>query len=223
MSFSGEYRRPFRDLWSAWKIASIFARTDILVPQKIQYYKNGAVVLDAAALREILKLASNEFTNWTEFLCATKRIVAHPAIEENSVTEFHRMTFEKLKQDLREEAQTARKVKGPRPEWICGPETAWLLEKDGPAETRHKGGNNVCWASRCTSKSEDYETWIIVWPVENMAQEHKRNSGFAQESPRRGWTSRNRVATNYRAKGDKMKDDEATLGDNRWHFPRFWC
>ncbi|VDO22662.1 unnamed protein product [Heligmosomoides polygyrus] len=132
ISFPGAYgRRPFRDLWSAWKTASIFVRTDISVPQKIQYVKEGVVVLDAAALCEILRLAYNTCTDWTEFLCATRRIAAHPAIEENSITEFYRVAFEKLKQDLKEESQAARKVKQ-GPIGFAGPETAWLLEKDGP-------------------------------------------------------------------------------------------
>ncbi|VDL72315.1 unnamed protein product [Nippostrongylus brasiliensis] len=172
ISFPGAYgRQSFGDLWNAWKIASIFIRTDVSVAQKIQYHKNGVVVLDAGALCSVLRLAYDTCTDWTEFLCTTKRIVTHPAIEENCVIDFYRVALEKLKQELKEESRAARQMKQ-GPVGFAGPETALLLERDGP-----RGGlitkvvTTYSGLKETLGNWKTFATWIIVWPMESRGQE----------------------------------------------------
>uniref|UniRef100_A0A7I5E7W1 Integrase catalytic domain-containing protein n=1 Tax=Haemonchus contortus TaxID=6289 RepID=A0A7I5E7W1_HAECO len=133
--FPGAYRKkPFGDMWSAWKAASIFIRKELTVPQKIAFFKQGVFSLDEEALRRILKLAYSLCTDWTEFICTTSSVAKHEVIEGNCIIDFYRGAFERLKMDLADESGATRKLRD-GPAGFAAPESALLLETDGP-----KGG-----------------------------------------------------------------------------------
>ncbi|VDP35703.1 unnamed protein product [Heligmosomoides polygyrus] len=165
--FPGAYgRQPFSDVWTAWKAASIFIREDLPVAQKIRLFKDRAVVLDAEALRRILKLAYSVCTEWTEFICTTGAIAKHEAIEDNCVLDFCQNAFEQVKEDLKKEARTARKPKE-GPTGFAAPETAHLMEKDGPRCGLITKVVLSYGALKDVLKDwKTFGTWIIVYPIE---------------------------------------------------------
>ncbi|XGW16660.1 hypothetical protein V3C99_001814, partial [Haemonchus contortus] len=133
--FPGAYgKKPFEDIWSAWKAASIFIRKEMTISQKIAFFKQGVVSLDEEALRRILKLAYSLCLDWTEFICTTPSVAKHEVIEGNCIIDFYRGVFERLKMDLAHESGATRKLKD-GPTGFAAPESALLLETDGP-----KGG-----------------------------------------------------------------------------------
>ncbi|VDO25396.1 unnamed protein product, partial [Heligmosomoides polygyrus] len=172
VTFPGAYgRQPVSDLWTAWKMASIFIRNDITVAQKIQYQMERAVILDAGALCSVLRLAYEVCTDWTVFLCTSKEVATHAPIDGNCITDFYRAAFEQFRKDLKEESRAARRIKQ-GPVGFAAPETALLLERDGP-----RGGIITKVVITYTGLKETlanwktFAIWVIVWPLENRGQE----------------------------------------------------
>ncbi|XGW13382.1 hypothetical protein V3C99_000035, partial [Haemonchus contortus] len=169
--FPGAFaRKPFENVWSAWRIASIFIRSDLSITEKIRLHNERAVMLETQALCAILRLAYDQCTDWTEFICGNQAIVKHPRIEDHNVEEFYEVAFEKVKEDLKEEAQAARPRKiGPI--GFAAPESAILLEKDGPRGGVYTRVVKSFESLRNTLADwTTYGTWIIVLPMERKAE-----------------------------------------------------
>ncbi|KAK5975709.1 hypothetical protein GCK32_009172, partial [Trichostrongylus colubriformis] len=171
LNLPGAYgKRPFGDVWTAWKAASIFIRKELTVPQKIRLFKDRAVSLDVEALTRVLKLAYSVCTDWTEFLCTTSTISKHEAIDGNCIIDFYKPAFSDLKKDLADDSRAAKKPKQ-GPTGFAAPETALLMEKDGP-----KGGLITKVVTSFSTLRDTlmewttFGTWIIVFPMENKGK-----------------------------------------------------
>ncbi|VDO68661.1 unnamed protein product [Heligmosomoides polygyrus] len=99
--------------------------------EKIRLHRDRVVTLDAEALKNTLMVAYELCTDWTEFICTNNRISKHPPIDDMCVLDFFQVAFEELKRDLKEESRKARPQKQ-GPVGFAAPETAALIEKDGP-------------------------------------------------------------------------------------------
>ncbi|VDP46688.1 unnamed protein product [Heligmosomoides polygyrus] len=167
VSFPGAYgRQPFGNVWSAWRTASIFIRTDVTVAEKIRLNREKVVALDVVALKSILRVAYELCTDWTEFICTHATIEKHPTIENNCIRDFYKIAFEDLKEELKQQCRAARQRKL-GPVGFAAPETAHLMEKDGPR------GGLITKVSTTFSQLKDIledwstlGTWIIVYPIE---------------------------------------------------------
>lgn len=160
-------RKPFGNVWRAWKIASIFIRTDLTVAEKIKLHKEGVTSLDAEALRHILRLAYDVCTDWTEFICVNRSISKHPPVEQNCILEFYKVAFENLKEDLREEGRAKRQRKQ-GPFGYAAPETALLMEKDGPRNGLiTKVAVSYVKLRETLLNWRTFGTWILVFPIED--------------------------------------------------------
>nr|CDJ88799.1 unnamed protein product [Haemonchus contortus] len=130
---------------------------------EIRLNNERAVILETQALCAILRLAYDQCRDWTEFIRENQAIAKHPRIEDHNVEAFYEAAFEKVKEDLREEAQAAR----PRkigPVGFAAPESALLLEKRrAPRRRLYQSGEVV-------RKFEEYFRGLDnVWYVDNSA------------------------------------------------------
>ncbi|VDO91350.1 unnamed protein product [Heligmosomoides polygyrus] len=132
-------RKPFGDIWSAWRTMSIFIRTDLTVAENIQLYEEGVVTLDAEALRNILRMAY----------------------------EFYKAAFEQLKEDLKEEeSRTIRRVNKGLVGYGA-PESALLMEKDGPRnELTTRMVMSYSKLLETLTSWRKFSAWILVFPIE---------------------------------------------------------
>ncbi|VDP02071.1 unnamed protein product [Heligmosomoides polygyrus] len=90
----------------------------------------------------------------------------HEAVEDNCVLDFYQKAFEQVKEDLKKEARTARKPKE-GPTGFAAPETAQLMEKDGPRCGLITKLVLSCEALKDVLKDwKTFGTWTIVYPIE---------------------------------------------------------
>ncbi|VDP46289.1 unnamed protein product [Heligmosomoides polygyrus] len=105
-------------------------------------------------------------TEWTEFVCVNKGIAKHPPIEGNCIVEFYKAAFEQLKEDLKEESRTIRRVKK-GPVGYAATESALLMEKDGPRnELTTRVVMSYSKLLETLTSWRKFSTWILVFPIE---------------------------------------------------------
>lgn len=168
IEFPGAYaRQKVSDIWTAWKVASIFVRDDLTMKDKLRLYKERAVCLDARALHAILRLAYEVCTEWTEFVCTTDAIKKHSTIEDNCVLPFYEKAFAQLKKEIADENKAVRPPK-PGPTGFAAPESALLLDRDGPR------GNLVTRVVTSFKELKEvlqswtpFGVWVVVYPVDD--------------------------------------------------------
>uniref|UniRef100_A0A7I4Z234 RNA-directed DNA polymerase n=1 Tax=Haemonchus contortus TaxID=6289 RepID=A0A7I4Z234_HAECO len=130
-------KRPLGTLWNAWRIASIFIRTDIEMAAKIKFWKGGTNCLDEEALQKVIRLAYDKCMDWTEFVRVTEGIKQHEKIEDYGFEKTYDATLKKVKKEIEEEERGKRPIKEGSTAFAA-PASAALLEKGGPKrESRH--------------------------------------------------------------------------------------
>ncbi|KHJ98166.1 hypothetical protein OESDEN_01855 [Oesophagostomum dentatum] len=163
-AFSSE---PVGTIWKAWVASSIFSRSDLDLATKIRYYRQGAICLDEAALKPILKLAYEKCTAWTEFVCTTEKIKEHEKIEKFAVESMYEVAFQALKRELAEDEKANRLAKE-GPTGFTAPEWAAVLEKDdikGGVDTTVVRTFKDIWEK--LNERPTYGMWVITWSIDN--------------------------------------------------------
>ncbi|KHJ79738.1 hypothetical protein OESDEN_20606, partial [Oesophagostomum dentatum] len=174
VAFPGAFaKEPVGTVWKAWIATSIFSRHDIDLPTKIKLFRRGAVCLDEAALKPVLKLAYNRCTAWTEFICSTESIASHKEIEGFFVHAMYDKAFQDLKRELQDENRRPQTVKS-GPVGFAAPECAVVLERDGM-----KGGIQTAVVRNFKELRErlnewrTFGTWVLVWPIDEKWTQDK--------------------------------------------------
>ncbi|VDP23174.1 unnamed protein product [Heligmosomoides polygyrus] len=188
-SMGAYWRQPFGNVWSAWRTASIFIRTDVTVAEKIRLNREKVVALDVVALKGILRVAYELCTDWTEFICTHATNGKHPTIESNCIRDFYKIALEDLKEELKQQFRAARQRKL-SPVGFAAPETAHMMEKDGPrAGLITKVTTTFSHLKDILEDWNSFGTWIIVYPIEgrgekaviegvvNLAKKHVEEGG----------------------------------------------
>ncbi|VDP01322.1 unnamed protein product [Heligmosomoides polygyrus] len=123
-------KKPFENVWSAWRISSIFIRNDIDVATKMKLHKEFKVYLDTDALARVLKAAYNSCVEWTSFICSTESIARHAPIDAYAVNRPYEIALRQVKETVAEVSRRKRPTKD-GPVRFAAPKSARMLEKDG--------------------------------------------------------------------------------------------
>ncbi|KAL6731329.1 hypothetical protein Aduo_002203 [Ancylostoma duodenale] len=165
--FPGAFAKgPVVSVWNAWKAASSFIRTDIDIAEKIKYYTDHIVSLDARAVVSVLTLAYNRCRDWTTFICSNAVIKRHVPVDGNDVQPFMEAALKAVRTEMLEEEKQRRPVKigGTG---FAAPEYGRLLETDGPRgswETQIV--TTFIHVRDALDRWKHYKNWVIVWPAE---------------------------------------------------------
>ncbi|VDK52496.1 unnamed protein product, partial [Cylicostephanus goldi] len=163
--------QPLGTIWDAWRAASIFIRTDIDMSEKIQFWRDGAVLLEEEALQKLLKVAYENCFEWTEFVCMTSGIRKHEKINDFGFETIYDAALKKMKTDLQNEERDRRVIKD-GPVAFAAPPYASLLEKDGPGiGILTKVVRSFRHLSDIIGEWKGNKIWIIVWPLDKAPTE----------------------------------------------------
>ncbi|CAJ0595291.1 unnamed protein product [Cylicocyclus nassatus] len=99
--------------------------------EKIQFWKDGALLLEEDALQKLLKIAYDKCFDWTEFVCTTSGIRKHEKIDDFGFETTYDAALKKMKTVLQNEERDRRIIQD-GPVAFAAPPYASLLEKDGP-------------------------------------------------------------------------------------------
>nr|CDJ98287.1 gag, pol and env protein precursor [Haemonchus contortus] len=164
-------KRPLGTLWNAWRIASIFIRTDIEMAAKIKFWKDGTICLDEEALQKVIRLAYEKCMDWTEFVCVTEGIKRHERIEDYGFEKTYDAALKKVKKEIEEEERAKRPIKEGSTAFAA-PAAAALLEKDGPKRgISTRVAPTFLQLKEILNEWSAHAIWVIVWPLEQKFKE----------------------------------------------------
>ncbi|VDO46610.1 unnamed protein product [Haemonchus placei] len=166
VSFPGAVAEEIESLWNVWLACSIFRRTDLDIGKKIKYHREGHICFDADSFKIVLKSAYGRCTDWTDFICNTKRIAEHTAIENQHVHHSYNEALQKVREEIEEQSLRDRSKKIGSVLYAAF-EGASPMKKDGI-----RGGivtKVVLNFKRLVEVLEEWrssKSWVIVWPQE---------------------------------------------------------
>ncbi|VDL70759.1 unnamed protein product [Nippostrongylus brasiliensis] len=164
-------KKPFGNVWDAWKTPSIFIRNNVDLANKMKMLRECRFTLDVDALARVLKAAYSSCTDWTDFICSTEFITRHAAVDSFAVQGPYERALKKAKEENTELSRKNRPTKSD-PVGFAAPDCARMLQQDGEkigivarvtVTFRQLSELVVEWKS--------FGTWIIVWPLDAHAEQ----------------------------------------------------
>ncbi|VDO92849.1 unnamed protein product [Heligmosomoides polygyrus] len=159
-------KNPFSNVWSAWKIASIFIRNNIDVATKMKLYREQKMMLDVDALVRVLMVAYNTCEEWTDFICSATGITRHAPIDTHAFDRPYEEALRKVKEAVADLTRRNRPAKE-GPVGFAAPESARMLEKDGERiGIRARLIVTFGQLREVVVEWKAFSIWVIVWPLD---------------------------------------------------------